>query len=249
MKNRKQSFVHTAVIGLGLGLSTIAMMPPAMAFNNNPMPQRTSSLAQSGSPYFYYKNGCVSSVAVDGDGNKSGGLKPTGNEGGKCRDTNKMQTYTRQITLDPKNFGGNTTAVMYAQYFLKDMGNKAGKPGGHRHDWEEVVVFFNAKGQATKAVASAHGGYKAIDRSPKYAGYWSGNRPKVAYGVQYAASFLNNSFWFTDRTGETPSMVDWEFLSPQAKSAIASGWDKASPKFVPNTFTPKVKEAWQARGF
>jgi hypothetical protein len=101
-------------------------------------------------------NGCQPYPAVQDDGSYSGGLEDTGSESGGCRDSSKGQTVVRSQCEDD-----GLCAHLYALYFPKDQGMIGDAPTpevGHRHEWENVVVWV--QDGAVEAVSfSQHGGY------------------------------------------------------------------------------------------
>ena len=215
-----------------------------------------------GMPIIRFDQGCMAYAAVKPNGDYSGGLKPSGSPGGGCRTSRFMQVYTRSRFLstaaERRAFPGAHVAIMYAYFFPKDQGNRQGrlaarryklfglKWGGHRYDWEEVVVFLDSKGNALRAAVSSHGKYRKARRSGSGAKYWSGNRIKVKYGIITPLSQFNNGIYFTTK-GSTakPKEACW-FLMPKAmRDSISKvNWGDASPKIVDGTFTQKIRSAW-----
>lgn len=203
-------------------------------------------------PMISFDGGCMSYPAVAPNGDYSGGLKPIGSPGGSCRTPRFQQTYTRALWFSASEragtYRGARLAVMYASFFPKDQGSRQGlfgRAGGHRYDWEEIVVFLDASGKAIRASASGHGGYTSVLRSGKYRKYWVGNRIKV----KYTGSITNNKFCFTTkRSSSRPKEACWSYMTPQMRDSITHvKWGKASPKFVDRVFKSKIKEAWTSR--
>lgn len=128
-------------------------------------------------PTLRIANGCQPYAAVQDDGFASGGLQATGSESGGCGDGSKGQTVVRSQCED-----GGLCAHMYALYFPKDQGMVGGVPTrgvGHRHEWENVVVW--AKGGAVEAVSfSQHSGY-AIKKAGEVV--LAGRSVSVEYGT------------------------------------------------------------------
>ncbi|XWW94508.1 hypothetical protein V2A60_002451 [Cordyceps javanica] len=125
-------------------------------------------------PFLEVHDGCIPFPAVDKDGNVNDGLdKGDGGPSNEC-DFGKGQVYARGAVKDGK-FG-----LMYSWYFPKDVTS----PGvGHRHDWENIVLWFDGEraDAAYLGVAiSAHGGYKKYKAGDK-AVSWEGDRPLIAY--------------------------------------------------------------------
>lgn len=82
-----------------------------------------------------------------------GGLAPTGSSNGQCS-SSTGQVYARAATYN------GAYAIMYSWYMPKDSPSDG---LGHRHDWENIVVWLtDATTSATvRGVAiSAHGGYQ-----------------------------------------------------------------------------------------
>jgi hypothetical protein len=88
-------------------------------------------------PFLHIASGCQSYTAVDAKGDVSGGLDNTGSMTGGCADTTRGQTYARGAKYKGRY------AIMYAWYFPKDQIVDGGGNAGHRHDWENVVVWID----------------------------------------------------------------------------------------------------------
>jgi hypothetical protein len=88
-------------------------------------------------PFLHIASGCQSYTAVNAKGDVSGGLDNSGSSTGGCTDTNRGQTYTRGGWLRGR-YG-----IMYAWYFPKDQLVDTGINAGHRHDWENVVIWID----------------------------------------------------------------------------------------------------------
>lgn len=85
-------------------------------------------------PYLHIASGCQSYSAVSVTGQVGGGLDNTGSSSGGCNDPSNGQTYAR---------GGwyqDRYAIMYAFYMPKHQISDGGANGGHRHDWENLVI-------------------------------------------------------------------------------------------------------------
>lgn len=100
-------------------------------------------------------DGCYQTAAIDPDGNLNPGHGATGTPQGDCRDPPQLEnsnTYSR------KRCNNGICAIMYETYYEKDQSALGTFAGGHRHDWENIVVF--AKDDTVLRVApSCHGGY------------------------------------------------------------------------------------------
>ena len=106
---------------------------------------------------------------------------------------------------------------MYAWYWPKDQPAAGNVVGGHRHDWESVVVWLDNPDSANPrilgAAASAHGKYSSTT-SPKI----QGNNVKVEYFVSFPS---NHATQFTDTVGRTYWINDWDTMPNAAKDALA----------------------------
>jgi hypothetical protein len=103
---------------------------------------------------------------------------------------------------------------MYSWYMPKDSPSTG---LGHRHDWENVVVWLSsASTTATvRGVAiSAHGEYQK-ETSPPF----SGTRPKIGYRSVWP---VNHQLISTSDQGGSQPLIAWESMTPAARSAIAN---------------------------
>ncbi|RKF21160.1 necrosis-inducing protein [Altericroceibacterium spongiae] len=154
-------------------------------------------------PELKVEDGCVPFPAVDADGNSSGGLRPSGARNGDCA-SSVGQVYVRAHHYD------SLCAVMYAWYFPKDQVRD-----GHRHDWENVVVWLSACSETANIVAvsySAHGGYTSTT-SPPLDGFHS----KVKY---YTNGITHHQLGSTDSEGTEQPLIHWEKLPDVARDAL-----------------------------
>jgi hypothetical protein len=101
-------------------------------------------------PFLEVYNGCVPFPAVNAAGDTSGGLATSGSSNGMCG-SNTGQVYIRSGTYN------GAFAIMYSWYMPKDSPSSG---LGHRHDWENVVVWLSSASESAtlRGVAiSAHG--------------------------------------------------------------------------------------------
>ncbi|OAA81860.1 necrosis-inducing protein [Akanthomyces lecanii RCEF 1005] len=100
-------------------------------------------------------DGCYQTSAINKDGKTNPGHGATGTPQGDCRDPHQLDnanSYSR------KRCNNGICATMYETYFEKDQSVSGTFAGGHRHDWENIVVF--TKGNDVVRVApSCHGKY------------------------------------------------------------------------------------------
>ncbi|TDZ32544.1 hypothetical protein C8035_v011605 [Colletotrichum spinosum] len=103
------------------------------------------------SPILYAYQGCIPYAAVNSDGYAGGGLRPTGDTGGDCRDFS--QTGQLYATVG-KSHG--RWAVLYSYYLPK----VHGPAEQHRHHWLSLVVWLSitkcpAKAENAKILATS----------------------------------------------------------------------------------------------
>jgi hypothetical protein len=127
-----------------------------------PLPEAEDSIEITLQPLLDFdKDGCYNTAAIDPDGNTNPGKQATGTPEGQCRDKVQLEnsnTYSR------KRCNNGYCAVMYEYYFEKDQAALGSYGTGHRHDWENIVVF--SKGNDVVRVApSCHADYKGASNS------------------------------------------------------------------------------------
>ena len=132
-------------------------------------------------------------------------------------------------------------AIMYSWYFPKD--GVKNRVGGHRHDWEEVVLFFNQRAKIIGAAASKHGDYRTGDVSE-----FESPRPTVSLfraGPLFATSELEFPTDGVTPSEKQPPLIQWESMTPAARKALNNAdWGKANCAFNNNNFAEKLQEAY-----
>lgn len=211
-------------------------------------------------PYLVVRRGCQPYAGVDSVGNYSGGLRSTGRVDGDCTDTIYGNTYARSQCVSTDS-GWEYCGHMFGFYFPKDVSRTFFRIGGHRHDWEEGVVFTqrhtDGRFDIVGVAASDHGDYKYYI-SPSLV---EGTHPVLIYG------YFDNIF-----RGATHSMevgqpqdggrqfpvIGWDQLTPAARQTLnrTDIWknnpsDDRSSAVVPfrdDNFRDKLNEANQVNG-
>lgn len=138
---------------------------------------------------------------------RSAGLQTTGSSSSGCS-SSPGQVYARAGTYN------GAYGIMYSWYMPKDSPSNG---LGHRHDWENIVVWLSsASTTATvRGVAiSAHGEYQK-ETSPPF----SGTRPKIGYRSIWP---VNHQLISTSDQGGSQPLIAWESMTPAARSAIAN---------------------------
>lgn len=101
---------------------------------------------------------------------------------------------------------------MYSWYMPKDSPSSG---LGHRHDWENVVVWLSAQSTSatvTGVAISAHGDYQK-DSSPSF----QGTSPKIGY-ISYFP--VNHQLIATTDLGGKQPLIAWESMTAAARTAI-----------------------------
>ncbi|KAF2993593.1 hypothetical protein E8E13_001038 [Curvularia kusanoi] len=181
-------------------------------------------------PYLKVFNGCVPFPAVDAAGNTGGGLNPTGSSNGMCS-SSTGQVYARAATYNGK------FAIMYSWYMPKDSPSTG---LGHRHDWENIVVWLSAQSTSatlTGVAISAHGDYQK-DSSPSL----NGNGPEIGYISYYP---LNHQLIATDELGGQQPLIAWDSMTAAARTAIENtDFGSATPSFRDSNFQSYLADAY-----
>lgn len=144
-------------------------------------------------------------VLVRADVYRSGGLDPTGGSNSGCS-SSTGQVYARAGAYSGK-FG-----IMYSWYMPKDSPSSG---LGHRHDWENIVVWLSAQSTSatiTGVAISAHGGYQK-DSSPGL----QGTSPKIGY-ISYFP--VNHQLIATNELGGQQPLIAWDSMTAAARTAI-----------------------------
>ncbi|KAI0477848.1 necrosis inducing protein [Xylariaceae sp. FL0804] len=141
-----------------------------------PLPQNAYPDAIKFQPVMDFDtDSCYNTAAIDPDGNTNPGLqhKSTGVTE-NCRQLNRLENANVYSRMRCNN---GVCAIMYEYYFEKDVVSD-GNPTdlGHRHDWEDVVVFV--QDDTVKMVApSCHAKYEKRTDAPRLLD----THPKVVY--------------------------------------------------------------------
>src|SRR5690606_28642478 len=130
---------------LGFAVPAAALAEPPQA-----LPANASELEVTFQPaYDYDTDGCYPTPAIGPDGTIASGLEPGGALGGGCRDASDLDN-TNGYSRTACNNGW--CAIIYGSYFEKDQALPGIGLGGHRHDWEHVVVWVPEGGDQAEYV-------------------------------------------------------------------------------------------------
>ncbi|KAJ0109756.1 hypothetical protein N8I77_011221 [Diaporthe amygdali] len=180
-------------------------------------------------PYLKVFNGCVPFPAVDAEGNTSGGLSPTGDSSAGCS-SSTGQVYARASVYE------EYFAIMYSWYMPKD---EPSDGIGHRHDWENAVVFLSENSSDATFVAmvvSEHGGYVSGTAT------FDGTHPYVGY-ISYWP--VDHTLIFTTTEGGTQPLIAWEDLTDAAREALdTTDFGDATASFKDSNFQSYLADAY-----
>ncbi|KAL1642075.1 hypothetical protein SLS58_005663 [Diplodia intermedia] len=206
-----------------------------------PMPERVRGGVEGNAirryePFLHIASGCQPYTAVNDRGQVSGGLDNTGSATGGCRDDRRGQTYARGV------WHRGRYAIMYSWYFPKDQISDGGGNFGHRHDWENVVIWIDNPGNANPRVfgagASGHGNYKKTGAPPMR----NGNRLQVEYMTNFPS---NHELQFKTSPGREQWMIDWQELPKASRDALNEHkWGAANCPFNDGNFIKNLNNAW-----
>lgn len=180
---RKSRLGRAALVAVSATALTVGLTGSANAAVLNPLSWNASTFQNKYMPLFDYDtNGCLPAAAVDASGKLNGGLDNSGAIVGGCRTNHlgKANTYSQSLC---KN---GWCAYVYTLYFEKDQAQNGPDVGGHRHDWESVVVFQKQGEESPRFLAaSRHGGYSThpINEVPmgRVGNEQSFNRVEIVY--------------------------------------------------------------------
>jgi len=188
------------------------------------LPESATAEAQAFAVVFDFDtDSCYPSPAISKDGAVSGGLKPSGDITGECRDAKQLEdsnTYYRSVSIRKGDV--EYKVHMFALYFKKDQWawvNPFGKIGigaGHRHDWEFALVW-TTNGNLAHASYSAHGKVVTEEKSRLHFDE-ADEHVKIVY---HKDDLKTHTFRFAkpDEKAEnnskrwiTPTVVDWHTM-------------------------------------
>jgi hypothetical protein len=199
--------------------AALVVLVPAVASADPPpaLPWSAPWTDRSYEPAFDYDgDGCYPTPAIGSNGALNPGLNTTGAINGHCHDAwdlDNVNAYSRS------KCNNGWCAYLYALYFEKDQAVHGSGLGGHRHDWEHVVVWVPDGGWPAYVAASAHGDYNIRARNDVP---WdsSGTHPKIVYHKDGAGT---HAFRFAG-WGEEPENHELAWQYPPLV-----GWDGYPP--------------------
>ena len=205
----KLSLVFGSVIATLLATSGVAFADPPQALDwSAPWPDRIYEPA-----FDYDSDGCYPTPAIGVDGTIAPGLNTTGAVNGSCHDPWDLDNTNAYSRVKCNN---GWCAYIYGLYFEKDQAVAGSGLGGHRHDWEHVVVWVADSSTYPQYVSvSKHGNYDIYDRS-QLAWDETGVHPKVIYHKDGIGTHCFRIAGMTEApendkgTWQYPPLVGWD---------------------------------------
>jgi hypothetical protein len=249
--NKTSSRIRRASLVLGGAFALVVAFPgSALADPPLALPANADELEQTFQPaYDYDTDGCYPTPAIGPDGTVNGGLEPTGDLNGECRDSWDLDSTNGYARSECNN---GWCAIMYALYFEKDQAVAGSSIGGHRHDWEHVVVWVqDGQAQAEYVATSAHGDFAVYSADQIQ---WDGTHPKIVYHKDGIGTHAFRPATTGDEppenhygTWQDPALVGWNGY-PAGLRDLLSQADFGSATFglKDGTFTSHLAEAMPA---
>jgi len=229
---RKRTSVRRSALVAGSALAmVVATASPALAAPPQKLPGNADALETTWQPaYDYDTDGCYPTPAIGPAGNVNGGLKPTGSLRGDCHDQSDLDNTNGYARAKCNN---GWCAIAYGLYFEKDQALPNSSIGGHRHDWEHVVVWVQ-NDQARYVSTSAHGQFSVYAAGSVR---WEGTHPKIVYHKDGASTHAFRLAGGNDEppenhyhTWQYPTLVGWNGY-PAGVRDILSDYDFGSANF------------------
>ncbi len=137
---KRSSRIRKVSLILGSAVALVVAFPgSALAAPPQALPANADGLESMFQPAFDYDtDGCYPTPAIGPDGTINPGLNPSGALNGQRHDASDLDN-TNGYSREKCNNGW--CAIMYGLYFEKDQAVLGSGLGGHRNDWEHVVVW------------------------------------------------------------------------------------------------------------
>lgn len=231
-KRRNRVARRTAIVaGSALAL-IVATAAPALAAPPTKLPGNAEAIESKWQPaYDYDTDGCYPTPAIGPTGTVNGGLNPTGSLSGDCHDTSDLDNTNGYSRYKCNN---GWCAMAYALYFEKDQALANSSLGGHRHDWEHVVVW--TQNDVAKYVSTSnHGDFTIYAASSVI---WTGNHPKIVYHKDGASTHCFRLASSGDEppenayhTWQYPTLVGWNGFPSTSIRTTLSNYNFGSANF------------------
>lgn len=197
-------------------------------------PDSTIGYFKTFQPYLEVFSGCVPFPAVDAAGNVSGGLEASGAMNGHC------SSSPGQVYVNMGQYRGEC-AVMYSWYFPKDQNVDGPGNRGHRHDWENIVVWLSSCDNNARLNAVSYSDHAVYLKSTRP--QTNSTHPLVAY--QQNPFPLDHSLVGTEIRGGMQPAVSWVGMTPAARATLdAYDFGKANVPFNSKNFFNNLAKAY-----
>ncbi|MGW0932018.1 NPP1 family protein [Streptomyces sp. NPDC002644] len=225
----------------------LALAGPAQAAPPAALPANATALERQFQPALDYdKDGCYPTPAIGPDGSLNGGLNPTGALNGDCRDSfdlGNTNAYSRATC------NNGWCAVLYGLYFEKDQALAGTSIGGHRHDWEHIVVWVEQATNTARHVATSNHGSFTVhsrDRIP-----WEGTHPKVVYHKDGVSTHCFRAASAGDEppenhrgTWQYPPLVGWGGYPAGLRDRLSqANWGSANFGLTDSSYVSHLEKA------
>ncbi|MET8829324.1 NPP1 family protein [Streptomyces sp. NPDC004610] len=207
------------------GAFALVLLHPATAQAAPPagLPGSADGFEQTFQPaYDYDTDGCYPTPAIGADGTVNPGLNPTGALGGQCRDSWDLDNTNGYSRYKCNN---GWCGIVYALYFEKDQALPGVSLGGHRHDWEHVVVWVQDD-QVKYVSTSNHGTFTVHNAS---AIRFDATHPKIVYHKDGISTHCFRAATANDEPPENhkgawqyPALVGWNGYPSGIRDTLAS---------------------------
>ncbi|WP_420000633.1 NPP1 family protein [Streptomyces boninensis] len=202
----------------------LAFAGPALAAPPPALPANADGTEQTYQPaYDYDTDGCYPTPAIGPDGTVSPGLNPGGTVSGGCHDAADLANTNGYSRAKCNN---GWCAILYGLYFEKDQAVWGSGLGGHKHDWEHVVVWVKDGGTAEYVATSAHGDFTIHPRDQIR---WDGTHPKVVYHKDGIGTHAFRRANANDEppenhrgTWQFPALIGWNGYPPGLRDKLAA---------------------------
>jgi hypothetical protein len=245
----KLSFALASAIALFVAVPSVAFADPPPALDwNAPWTDRTYQPALD-----YDSDGCYPTPAIGRDGTIAPGLNPGGAVNGQCHDSWDLDNTNAYSRVKCNN---GWCGYLYALYFEKDQAVAGSGLGGHKNDWEHIVVWVQDGNEWPQYVsASAHGNYSTRARNDLP---WddTGKHPKIIYHKDGVSTHCFRFAAFGEQpenhkgTWQYPPLIGWDGYPAGFRDKLVSydfgsaqlgiregsfGWElsKAKPANIP----------------
>lgn len=194
----------------------------------------TSGYFKTFQPYLKVFSGCVPFPAVDAAGNVSGGLEASGAMDGHC------SSSPGQVYVNQGQYRGEC-AVMYSWYFPKDQNVDGPGNKGHRHDWENIVVWLSSCAPNARVNAVSYSDHATYIKQARP--QMDGTHPLVAY--QQNPFPLDHSLVNTSTRGGMQPAVSWAGMTNAARNTLENyDFGKANVPFNSKNFFNNLAKAY-----